>query len=146
VELEVRTEGHYALFLGHDPDEFDLTVTTAEGQAVAWTASRAFAGGHSHDDEVGSVGITFGGDLYAKKVSEFLSEYTQTFGADIFRFKGILSIKGEKQRFVFQGVHMLFDGTFDRPWGTSERRNQVVFIGRNLDRDAIEAGFAGCLA
>jgi G3E family GTPase len=29
--------------------------------------------------------------------------------------KGIISLKGEKERFVFQGVHMLFDGRPDRP-------------------------------
>ena len=60
--------------------------------------------------------------------------------------KGILNIAGEDERFVFQGVHMLFDGQPDRPWGEDEeRRNRMVFIGRDLDRDEIERRFARCV-
>ena len=70
----------------------------------------------------------------------------RTKGPDIFRMKGVLSIQGEAERFVFQGVHMLFDGRPDRPWGDEPRRNSLVFIGRNLDRDALNAGFRACLA
>ena len=59
-------------------------------------------------------------------------------GTDIFRMKGILDVKGRDERFVFQGVHMLFDGRPDRPWRATEPRgNQLVFIGRNLDRDRL---------
>ena len=60
--------------------------------------------------------------------------------------KGVLSIKGEAERFVFQGVHVLFTGTPDRPWGREERHNPMVFIGRNLDRAEIHKGFRACLA
>ena len=67
-------------------------------------------------------------------------------GQDIFRMKGVLSIAGVAERFVFQGVHMLFDGRPDRPWGDEERLNKLIFIGRNLDRVALEQGFRACLA
>ncbi len=40
---------------------------------------------------------------------------------------------------------MLFDGQPDRPWGDSPRRNQLVFIGRNLDRESMQQGFEACL-
>jgi G3E family GTPase len=61
--------------------------------------------------------------------------------------KGILNIKGQANRFVFQGVHMLFEGKPDRPWKDAlERKSQLVFIGRNLDREALNAGFRRCLA
>ncbi|MFN9297546.1 MAG: GTP-binding protein [Acidobacteriota bacterium] len=53
---------------------------------------------------------------------------------------------GRPERFVFQGVHMLFDGRPDRPWGAEPRRNQLIFIGRNLDREALQKGFLRCLA
>ena len=67
-------------------------------------------------------------------------------GADIFRSKGILNMKGDDNRFVFQGVHMLLDGTSDKPWGKARRINQLCFIGRKLDRAALNAGFRACLA
>jgi hypothetical protein len=41
---------------------------------------------------------------------------------------------------------MLFDGRPDRPWKDAERRNQLIFIGRNLDRNQLNEGFRACLA
>jgi G3E family GTPase len=67
-------------------------------------------------------------------------------GTDIFRMKGILNIKGSSHRFVFQGVHMLFDGREDRPWGESSRSSDLVFIGKNLDRAALTQGLERCRA
>jgi len=57
----------------------------------------------------------------------------------------VLSMKGSPNRFVFQGVHMLFDGKPDRPWGAESRRNALIFIGRNLDRAELNQGFQSCL-
>jgi G3E family GTPase len=145
VQLKITEFGNYAIFMAHDPSEFNAQLQNSEGEVVKSAIEREFDGGHSHDEEVGSVGFTFRGDLDADKVSAFLSQLTQEDGGDLFRYKGILSIAGENQRFVFQGVHMLFDGTFDRPWGQSPRQNAVVFIGRNLDRDKLETGFGECL-
>ena len=61
--------------------------------------------------------------------------------------KGILNFKGTDKRFVFQGVHMLFDGKQDREWKPGENRSsQLIFIGRNLNRQELEEGFRSCLA
>jgi len=60
--------------------------------------------------------------------------------------KGILNMWGDNRRFVFQGVHMLFDGTPGEPWKDGEaRRNRMVFIGRNLDRQDLERRFKECI-
>jgi G3E family GTPase len=59
--------------------------------------------------------------------------------------KGVLSIHGSPNRFIFQGVHMLFDGRPDRAWGEEPRHNSLIFIGRNLDRQALQEGFRQCL-
>ncbi len=100
---------------------------------------------HVHDSSVTSVGITTAGELDAKKLNKWMSELLQAKGPDIFRMKGVLSIKNEPNRFVFQGVHMLFDGKLDKPWGKTPRSNKLIFIGRNLDRDALTEGFKSCL-
>ena len=60
--------------------------------------------------------------------------------------KGILNIHGSDKRFVFQGVHMLFDGREDRAWGGERRASDLVFIGRDLDRAALTRGFEQCRA
>ncbi|HCF27157.1 MAG TPA: cobalamin biosynthesis protein CobW, partial [Cyanobacteria bacterium UBA11049] len=101
---------------------------------------------HEHDETVGSVALVESGELDMQKLNDWLSYLLQTQGTDIFRMKGILNIAGEDRRFVFQGVHMLFDATRDRPWKKSEtRKNQLVFIGRNLDEAKLKDDFRACL-
>ena len=55
-------------------------------------------------------------------------------------------MKGRPERFVFQGVHMLMNGQPDRPWGNDKRESRIIFIGRDLDRKALNEGFASCKA
>jgi G3E family GTPase len=101
---------------------------------------------HHHAEDVSSVGISTPGDLDEKKLSDWLGTLLRTKGQDIFRMKGVLAVKGRDVRFVFQGVHMLMEGRPDRPWGAEPRHNTLVFIGRNLDRKALNEGFRACLA
>ncbi|MFN5925143.1 MAG: CobW family GTP-binding protein, partial [Pseudanabaena sp.] len=102
---------------------------------------------HEHDDTVKSVAIIEEGELYLPKVNAWISTLLREQGVDIFRMKGILNIKGIDERFVFQGVHMLFDGTRDRLWQPHEKRkSELVFIGRNLDAEKLKADFLDCLA
>jgi len=101
---------------------------------------------HEHDETVKSFAIVESGALDGQKLNDWLSNLLQTKGVDIFRMKGILNIAGEEDRFVFQGVHMLFDGKPDRPWKEGEtRKNELVFIGRNLDEAQLRKDFKQCL-
>ncbi len=60
--------------------------------------------------------------------------------------KGILNIAGEDIRFVCQGVHMVFDFKPDRLWKENEKRkNELVFIGRNLEQAQIRKDFKQCI-
>jgi G3E family GTPase len=138
--------GAYVWFTEHHPDEFAAVLTDQDGQTVEPLFTREYKPDHEHDEEVTSVGIATPGDLDLPKFQNWLRELLATQGPDIFRMKGILSFKNSNQRYVFQGVHMLFDGREDRPWGNEPRRNSLIFIGRNLDRKALNQGFAACLA
>jgi G3E family GTPase len=101
---------------------------------------------HVHDETVGSIAITIDGSINVEKLNIWISELLRTQGQDIFRMKGILNIANDEHRFVFQGVHMIFDGRQDRPWKASEaRNNQLVFIGRNLDEAQLKSGLMACL-
>jgi hypothetical protein len=62
------------------------------------------------------------------------------------RMKGILNLRNDPDQFVFQGVHLLFEGRPGRAWAEGEERtNRLVFIGRNLDGEKITTGFQACL-
>jgi G3E family GTPase len=101
----------------------------------------------AHDQEIGSISLRTDQPLDGKRALAWISGLAREQGADILRCKGILNFKGEAKRFVFQGVHMTLDGEPGKPWGVDERRHSVlVFIGRKLDRAALEQGLQSCLA
>ncbi|MEM1309952.1 MAG: GTP-binding protein [Cyanobacteria bacterium P01_D01_bin.71] len=102
---------------------------------------------HDHDQSVYSIAITESGSVDSDQLNRWLYQLIQAQGADIFRMKGIIDADNSPRRFVFQGVHMTLDGRPGKPWRPDEsRRNELVFIGRNLDEAALREGFAGCLA
>ena len=143
--LEVDAQVRVGLYTQHTAEEFDLQLTNAEGAAIEPEAERTWVAQHEHDDEVGSISIERDGDVDPDRLNVWLGRLLSERGVDIFRMKGFISLAGESRRFVFQGVHMLFDGQPDRPWGDAPRRNQLVFIGRNLDEETIREGFEACL-
>jgi G3E family GTPase len=144
--LHVSTTTEYGFFTQHAPAEFAMKLTR-DGSAVEPIRSQAFAPGHTHDATVSSVGIVEERPVDPRKLNKWITTLLREKGVDIFRMKGILNLKGLEQRFIFQGVHMLFDGKQDRQWRDDEsRRSQLIFIGRNLDRDELEEGFRACLA
>jgi len=143
--LHIAQAGSYALFTQHHPNEFGMVVEQ-HGKRVEALNEHAYNPEHEHDAEVTSVGLEFAGDFDQEKLNGWLGDLLMNKGTDIFRMKGIIAIRGEKARFVFQGVHMLFDGRPDRPWGDTPRSSQLVFIGRNLDRAELTEGFRACLA
>jgi len=101
----------------------------------------------AHDQEIGSIALRTGEPLDGKRTLAWISALARDQGADILRMKGILNFQGEPKRFVFQGVHMTLDGEPTQPWGENERRESVlVFIGRKLDKAALEQGLKSCIA
>jgi G3E family GTPase len=47
---------------------------------------------------------------------------------------------------VLQAVHELIDLRPDHAWQNEARQSKVVFIGRNLDRAALDRSLRGCLS
>jgi G3E family GTPase len=102
---------------------------------------------HYHDEEMDSFVVRTERELDPDKFFPWVQDLVQREGPNILRCKGILSFKGDDERFVFQGVHMILDGDHQRPWQEGEKReSRIVFIGRNLPQDAIRSGFESCIA
>ncbi|MBD2354373.1 GTP-binding protein [Tolypothrix sp. FACHB-123] len=152
-ELEKRIRGMNALAKVYRTRNSELDMDALLG-VQAFNLDRAleidpnFLGedAHEHDETVYSVALVEPGELDGQKLNAWMTELLRTQGTDIFRMKGILNIAGEDHRFVFQGVHMIFDGRPDRPWKPTEtRKNELVFIGRNLDEAKLKQDFQACL-
>jgi G3E family GTPase len=140
--LRVDAPGLFALF--EQCSEVPLHIQVGgENVRPAWQEDYPVA--HEHDEAVTSVGFHEPGDLDGTRLNAWISELLRKHGGDIYRMKGVLSVKGSDKRLVFQGVHMLFDAKFDRPWGEAPRMNTLVFIGKNLDRAQLTAAFKACI-
>jgi G3E family GTPase len=106
---------------------------------------------HAHDhvaeSGIASVSLTARRPIDGQRVTAWLNNVLQTQGADILRAKGILDVKGEDRRLVFQAVHMILEGDFQGEWkSTDDRYSRLVFIGRDLNETALRAGFENCIA
>ena len=102
---------------------------------------------HTHESDISSVSLSSTKPLDGDKVTAWLRNLLAEKGQDILRAKGIIDVKDKDERLVFQAVHMVMDGDFQRDWKPEEKRySRIVFIGRNLDETELQLGFAGCVA
>jgi G3E family GTPase len=102
---------------------------------------------HYHDEDMQSISLSIDQPLDPDKFFPFIQNLVQVEGPNILRSKGILSLRDDPQRFVFQGVHMMLDGDHQREWRADEKRqSRIVFIGRNLPEEKIRKGFESCVA
>lgn len=128
-----------------DIGSFDLERTLEMDPEFLDTESE-----HEHDQSVTSTSARFLGELNVNKLERWIGELMREKGQDLFRYKGVLAVKGMEQKFVFQGVHMLFGGDFSKEIGLwkkdEDRECRFVFIGRNLDHEELQKGLMECLA
>ncbi len=103
--------------------------------------------GHGHTEDISTVSVVFPGPLDGLKLSNWFRELLTESGPKIMRMKGILNLRNDPDQFVFQGVHLLFEGRPGRAWAHDEERlNRLVFIGRHLDGVKITNGIKDCIA
>ncbi len=140
--LKIAETGQYLVFEGCGEDPLHVLVGGEVSKPV-WQCD--YHAAHSHNEAVTSIGISQPGELDGQKLNSWIGTLLRVKGGDIYRMKGVLSVKGSNKRLVFQGVHMFFDAKFDREWADSPRQNTLVFIGRNLERTALTEGFKACL-
>jgi len=102
---------------------------------------------HEHHDQVESFVFRSQKPFDGQKLEQFLSGMIQVYGPDLLRYKGVLWMKGNPRRVVFQGVHMMMGGDMGKPWGKGEKKQSImVFIGKKLPKDIFIAGMEECLA
>jgi G3E family GTPase len=102
---------------------------------------------HTHHDQVESFVFRSDKPFDGDKLEQFLSGMIQVYGPDLLRYKGVLWMKGNPKRVVFQGVHMMMGGDIGKPWAKGEKKSSLlVFIGKKLPRDLFIAGLEQCLA
>ena len=152
VEAKIRSINAYAKL--HHTNKCDIALDAVMGRG-AFDLERIleiepeFLGEdhHHHNDDIQSFSFKSVEPLSEERFNKWMGSVVAVEGVNILRSKGILAFKDEPRRFVFQGVHMLLDGDLQREWKADEaRESRLVFIGRNLDKEALRTGFESCLA
>ncbi len=99
----------------------------------------------SNHSDITSFSFSFDRPFALERLEAELQELSEK--SKVYRSKGILWIEGTPRRAVFHGVNNRFTIYWDRLWEKEEPRlSQLVFIGKNLDRAAIEKILGHCLA
>jgi hypothetical protein len=105
-------------------------------------------GEHEHDASVSSLSIILPGEVDLALMQDWVGNILRNKGADIYRMKGVIAVALANEKYVYQAVHMIFQGNFDyeEKWGKDEERvSKLVFIGKDLDKEEIRKGFTACL-
>ena len=77
---------------------------------------------------------------------DWADNFLHANGEDIFRMKGVLAIAHSDEHYVFQAVHMIFDGEYTDDVSEDDKEvSKLVFIGRNIDKLALIEAFKECL-
>ena len=100
---------------------------------------------HQHDTSVVSVSSRIEGEMNIEILQSWIERLIAENGASLYRYKGVIAVKGMSRKFVFQGVNMLFTAAFEGKWKKNEiRESRFVFIGKNLEKEFLQAGFNAC--
>jgi len=99
---------------------------------------------HNHIENEGftSVSMTIAdAPLSATALEDFLKDLPE----GVFRGKGILWLKESPEKVIFHlvGARIRLD---PEPWGNAKPISQVVFIGKDFDKEEIKAGLLKCIS
>ena len=102
---------------------------------------------HEHDPAIGSIVLREERPIDMNRFMSWMSPLLQREGDRYLRTKGLFNAKGFNERVVFQSVRMLTTMARFHAWADDEpRRTEYVVIGRDLDREMLASGLAGCIA
>ena len=99
---------------------------------------------HTHSFD--SVSVECTGVMEIRKLDLWLGRLARNTQIGLLRMKGVIAIPNDPRRFIFQGVRNTLDVWPDRLWESETKKNQIVFIGRNLQQETLQNEFVSCLA
>ncbi len=139
AELEAAAPGAEIYKTAH----CDMPLELLFRSGPALPRRRFAAAGAPHAAPVQAVSLESHKMLSSAAFMGWVRAVIQREGNRLLRAKGIVAFTGKSRRFVFHGVHGVFDGDVDRPWGANEpRESRMVFIGRDIDAVRLHREFS----
>jgi G3E family GTPase len=94
-------------------------------------------------NSVSSIVVELDYPVELAAVSAVMEELLSGFADNLLRYKGMLWIKDQPCRLLFQGVQRLYSADWDKPWQPDETpHSALVFIGLHLPESNIRDAFA----
>jgi G3E family GTPase len=95
-----------------------------------------------HDNRISTFCITAKSPLNWTELKDWLSLLIASRGEQILRIKGLLNLIGHPNPVVIHGVQHVFYPPSDlEGWPDDDHRSRIVFITRDLPREAVENAF-----
>ena len=97
----------------------------------------------THDAAIRSFCLWFDEPFTWDTFSAGVQVLTSLRGPDLLRVKGLVNVQGEPGPVLVQGAQHVFHPPVTlETWSGGDRRSRIVFVTRNIPREAIEALFA----
>ncbi|UTT44474.1 CobW family GTP-binding protein [Exiguobacterium aurantiacum] len=123
--------------------DYDLTENTFQLSRVDEQLLGQLTAGHTSVSSLRAVTLTTDVPLKRERVTQYVREVLMHYEDDVYRLKAIVRLDGEASKFVVQATNQLMGATFaNEP--SDDSRSVFVWIGKNLDRDALARGLQAC--
>ncbi|WP_214836095.1 GTP-binding protein [Exiguobacterium sp. s36] len=123
--------------------DYDLTENTFQLSRVDEQLIGQLTAGHSSVSSLRAITLTTDVPLKRERVTQYVREVLMHYEDDVYRLKAIVRLDGETSKFVVQATNQLMGATFaNEP--SDDSRSVFVWIGKNLDRDALTRGLQAC--
>ncbi|WP_114165648.1 GTP-binding protein [Exiguobacterium sp. TNDT2] len=123
--------------------DYDLTENTFQLSRVDEQLLGQLTDGHSSVSSLRAITLTTDVPLKRERVTQYVREVLMHYEDDVYRMKAIVRLNGETSKFVVQATNQLMGATFaNEP--SDDSRSVFVWIGKNLDRDALARGLQAC--
>jgi len=102
---------------------------------------------HNHTEEINSHTFIFDIPFDFQRLHLQLNVFLTFQAKQLYRMKGLVWLENEDQQFILQSVGKRLNFQEKRAWSKGERKQSIiVFIGKNLERSALERVLRNCLS
>ncbi|WP_214713702.1 GTP-binding protein [Exiguobacterium sp. s151] len=123
--------------------DYDLTENTFQLSRIDEQLLGQLTAGHSSVSSLRAITLTTDVPLKRERVTQYVREVLMHYEDDVYRLKAIVRLDGETSKFVVQATNQLMGATFANE-SSDDSRSVFVWIGKNLDRDALTRGLQAC--
>lgn len=123
--------------------DYDLLENTFQLSRIDERLLERLTAGRSSVSSLRAVTLTTDTPLERNRVSQYVREVLMHYEQDVYRLKAIVRLDQKPSKYIVQATNQLMGAAFAKEQ-TDDERSVFVWIGKNLDADALERGMKAC--